>query len=251
MRQSSISEADICLERLRRGLLPDAVRSESDATAMGTALHRGIEATLDSLIHDGDPLLPNDAHGVAQDAFGSLMQDPTFVWKQTDEPTARKFIGDALALFYTEVLHTLDPIQTEVAFGPHLLHEDDCRDIYLEGTMDLNDVSGIKDWKTAGRAYRPWERQRWSIQPTVYCWAAYRMTGVLLPFEYVVFLKGSTVKLQRFTVTRGPADFVWLQRKCLHLATLIEAELERWPVNDGHALCSLKWCDFYSTCKNV
>ena len=66
------------------------------------------------------------------------------------------------------------------------------------------------------------------------------------PFEYIVMYASG---VQRFTVQRGPDDWAALTDHCLGLATLIEANLPRWPTDFSNVLCSPVWCASWSTCR--
>lgn len=259
-RQSWLKTADTCLQRARLEWAGEFERWETDAASMGTAIHAAIEASLTDLRDYGCPLTIEDAIEVAQATFSELMALPNFRWVQVTEPTARKDIAAAVRAWHERVLPDLEPLHMELNFGPLVLHEDDQRVIQLTGSIDYVDMAlGLVDWKTANRRYERWEYQRWAIQPTVYTWAASQL-GIYggempadgHPFTYFVFLKGGDRgDVQQLTVTRTPADWGWLKRKCFSLAILHEAGLPEWPRNDNHALCSERWCPAWSICKGA
>lgn len=254
-RQSSMKELDICSERARltmTGQMPD---EESDAAAAGTAVHTGIEVGLQCLLDDGEILSLDAMSVVAQDHFTEMMEGPTFHWVKMKEGGARAFIDKALVAFYDHVLPDLRPLAVEVNFGPLTIHEDEHRIIEITGSIDYLDRTGLKDWKTSSRAWDGWEHERWDIQPSVYTRAA-SMLGLiepnedgLYPFEFVVFVRGAKVNIQRLTVYRHAGDWAWLVERTLAIAALIEAEVPTWPKNDNHALCSPKWCPAWDMCK--
>jgi hypothetical protein len=254
-RQSWLNTADICLERARFELVGEMPRTEGDAAGVGTAVHHAIEVTVDALTHEGEPLLLNDAIDIAGWQFTELTKLPNFVWQSMSEGDARAFIANALSRFYDEVLPILNPAATEVKFGPTKFYEDPERVIELEGTIDYIDHDlGVVDWKTAGRPYRQWEKQRWAIQPTVYTWAAGEDEPHLPEphFTYVVFVRGSggvCRDVQKIEVTRSRGDYEFLAHRLVRLAQLIEADLPAWPVVDSHNLCSERWCGAWKMCK--
>lgn len=270
LRQSDLGDYDKCLEYARRKWQKLVPRWETDAASMGTAIHGAIETTIQDQIDHGSPLPEDQAVHIAQGIFSEQMAHEQFRWIQVKEGGARKFIDRAVGAFYEEVLPTLDPLHVEARFGTALdgdraalggaltFYEDDERVIQFTGTMDYVDRQSpsIKDWKSASNKYEAWEYQRWAPQPTVYLWAAIEL-GLVDPdlpsweFEYVVFIRGATVKVQRITVTRHRGDFDWMRAKCLEIARLREAQLPRWPLGDAGWWCSSKWCPAWDDCKGA
>jgi hypothetical protein len=252
-RQSSLNSLDDCTEKARLIMSGEMPASSSDATAAGTAVHLGIELAVQSIIDDGVVLGLDAISEAAHAELDELIVEPGFQWVQMKEGAVRSFIDKALVRFYDDVLPTLKPVAAEATFGPLVLHEDSKRVIECTGTIDYIDEEGLKDWKTAGRPYEPWEKQRWAIQPTVYtlCAAKAQLIDMApeIPFEYVVLIKGGTVGLQRITVTRHEGDWNWLIDKCVTIAELIEAQIPSWPKQDNTALCSPKFCGAWYRCK--
>lgn len=258
---SWLKTTDLCLERARlegHHLMP---RVESDAANVGTAVHAVIETNLDLWV-DGDALSWSDSIELFNHEFSTLMLDPDFQFIKYTERSARTFGERCTGAFYEHVLPTL-PQQgrNETKFVLPFVEDDD-RVIELSGAIDRIDEI-IRDWKTNGsRKYEEWEYKRWGLQPTVYTWAALAL-GLVdfpvvnagdvdgpidgpIPFEYVVM---SASGVQRFTVYRGKPEWDFLKAKCVRIAKLIEAELDEWPLQDNHALCSPRWCPAWSACK--
>lgn len=263
-RQSTIKELDTCPERGRAslvGLMPKVLK---DATCMGTAVHAGIEAATVALTM-GHPMTPDDINNVAQAEFDGLVHAPGFVWVKYGEVAAHERIERACERFYDDIYAQLDPILVEHEFGPLVIHEDDHRVIQVKGTIDLLDGTyGPVDYKTTGdaRAYKrgrggeAWKLDRWAIQPTIYLYAlwdgGYLSDVGPWEFMYLAFDFGSPeVELHSPVVRRQLADFVWAADKLVSYAMLIEAGVPVWPKQDNHALCSEKWCDWWSQCKGV
>lgn len=260
--QSWLGETDICLERSRRGLMGLLPADDTDANCAGTAVHAGAEAVLYAIKDDGQPLDLETMQKVAHLTFDELIEGPTFRWVKRMEGGARKFIDRSCVAWYKGVLPWLDPLAIELFAGPYVLYEDDKIVIELAGSIDYVDaVRGLTDWKTGGQEYKQWEKQRWAIQPTVYTWLLdqyCRANGLENPtihdgfhrFTYYVML-GDSGGLQKVVVNRDPGDWAWLAAKARSIVTLIEAELPQWPLNDGHALCSAKWCPAWADCKGA
>lgn len=245
-RQSWLKDAMTCPERARRNLVGTLPDRETDAAAVGTAVHAGIETYLGNR-----SLTYGEILRVCEATFEEIEQDPSFVWSKYSHRTAMGLIDTFLANWW-EIGNKFAPIATEYGFSK-VLYEDDERIIKLNGTIDLVDENmGLVDWKTSGRGtYEKWEYERWAIQPTVYTWAYHSDTateGEKFPFTYYVIHKGG---VQEFTVWRDQSDWKWLEQRALQYARMIEANLDEWPMHDNHALCSAKWCPAWDTCKGA
>jgi hypothetical protein len=255
-RQSTLSELDLCMEKGRLQLHGQLQRVETDATAIGTAMHAAIEAALEERLYDGTTMNVNVGHEIAQLTFTDLMALPEFRWVQTDEAGARHIIRRIVGAWWEHVHPQCAPQEMEVGFKGLIIHEDNQRVIRLNGTIDYVDERiGLVDWKSANQEYKQWEKQRWAIQPTVYTWAAVQLGLVpdtlKVPFTFVVMNKKGRTPVDWINVDRHQGDWDWLARKTVSIATLLEAELPEWPRNDNHALCSPKWCPAWDSCKGA
>ena len=262
-RQSWADTAMMCLDRARQDR--DRDRSiETEATALGTGLHAGIEAALTGALDNPSALLD---HAVA--AFDSI--DKVFVDddRETCVKHLRRWIGDLRnvpdfieayrsedKMVETNFTITVAQRRSKGYAAPGHFTEEfgTTTEMRWNGTWDvLLPNLHMKDWKTAGRAYTPWERQRWAVQPTFYTEAARQMG--LLPakseFRYVVFQKKNKPP-QIVTVHRDHRFTAHMVNTLWRIVDLHDALPEGpWPINDQHALCSPKWCPFWSTCKGA
>jgi hypothetical protein len=262
-RQSTLGELDLCHERGRltmAGLMPD---EETDAACLGTSVHAGIEHAVRALM-EGQYVTLEEIVAVAMLEWERLMALPAFQWKKYTDPGARRLIEACLVVFYGQVYDRLEPQHCELPFGPITIHEDDERVIEITGTIDYVDrLMGACDWKTDGQGNKfkrgwggkAWELDRWGVQPTTYV-TALRAMGLIdpqgpWPFTYFAFALGANVELVETTVLRQAADIDWLARKCLSYCKMVEADLDVWPKNDNHALCSEKWCPAWGQCKGA
>jgi len=233
-----------------RGMLP---RIESDATAIGTALHTGVEHVLRG--HSLD-----DGETVAMHKLSELMALPKFEFKQL-----KTFDGIVAAFervyweWANEVFPSLPgPMAVEFPFDCAVDSLFD-RTIRIRGAIDyVDETGGISDWKTTGswRNWQQWEVDRFKIQPTFYSYGlmlstdANQFADERVEFTYVVMNK-SRQEHSLFTTTRGPDDWDWLRRQLRSIAKLIVAGLDEWPTRDQSALCSPKWCTAWSACKGL
>ena len=232
------------------GMLP---RKESDATAIGSSMHAGIETVLrGGTLQDGE----DAAYGQLE----ILMQLPEFEFVQIKTPeTAHR----TLKRLYWTWCNEIHPQLPRAVLVEHpfdvVIHQDEHRIVKLRGAIDMVDELGeIWDWKSAGRPYEQWEIDRFKIQPTAYAMGLVMSTDPSMfdnahpndevTFNYAVMMKTSQ-DCSVYSTTRTPAHWSWLTAQCVSIVKLIEANLDSWPLNDQHALCSPKWCSAWDTCK--
>ena len=248
-RQSGLKTATICLERARMEWSGEMPNVESDAAAVGTAVHAALEADLTTYRDMGEHFEQETLVELFNLEFSELMAGPDFQWIKYNEQQAREFGAKCVRHYYQELAPGLRPVECELNFTVPLW-EDDERVIDLTGTIDLIDGRlGIADFKTSGGGkYQEWQYHRWAVQPTAYTYACHElgMRDISHQFTYLVMSKDG---VQQFTVERDPGWWRWLKDQAVRLARLAEADLERWPTNDTHALCSDKWCPAWSQCK--
>jgi hypothetical protein len=233
-----------CPEQARLEMVGEMPRIESDATAIGTAIHSGIEAVL----RGGTETVGYDT---CIDTFNELAATPEFQWVQIkSEHTAWNMIGRLWDAWCTDIHPQLPHVE-------HIEHKFELQladNMWMRGAIDAIDEHGnVWDWKTAGRPYEAWEKERFAIQPTVYT-AAVAQMGEYEPrdsweFSYAVMLKSGRTSTQIVTVQRTQAHWDWLAAQCESIVQLIQANLNVWPLRDQHALCSPKWCKAWDKCK--
>lgn len=253
-RQSTVGTLEQCLEKGRLQVTNQLPRVESDATAVGTSVHEGIEVCLQDLRDDEIATNLDVIQEIAHQTFDELSEAEHFEWKQLSSAAeAHETIDRCLEGWYREILPNLTPVAMEIPFENIVVYEDDKRVITIEGTMDyLDRTRGLGDWKTANQKYKAWEKDRWNIQATVYLYAALKLgliNGTELPFTFYVMLKKGSEVTQEVKVTRNLADFSWLAMKLKSYALLFESKITEWPRNDTSALCSPKWCEAWTDCK--
>lgn len=246
-----------CPEQARREMAGTLPYSPTDATAIGTGVHAGIEHVLKR--EDGNPL---DA---AIAAFDAEVQHINFRWVQVKKKdTAYSHIQQALDAWATHIFPQLgEPIGIEEPFRLFLCSGED-RGVpwvaYIEGTWDAEFADGLWDWKTAGdeRKYKDgfggegWKLKRWAIQPTVYTLALATKYDDFSPkeFTYAAMVKG-TDTCQVLNVQRDESHWAWLREQVASVMALIVSDVDPWPLNDHSALCSPKWCMAWPTCKGA
>lgn len=258
VRQSWLNDVMICPERSRLAVVMPEWRQGSDATHIGTAVHRGIEHIL-----TGGTI--KESYGVAQDKLEELIKTEPFKVNSTNgEAHMREFVTIMMGTFENEVLqHVTLGGQVEAKFGVKLfdLPEDtslpfDAQpQVWLGGTMDYVDPNGIVwDWKTAGRKYSQGEKQRQSIQATAYSYASVEMgwaSGYPVRFNYGVMTRASKSVGQIVPVLRTQSHVDWFKHQVQSVVQpFVKLGLDTpWMANDQHGLCSEKWCTYWSVCK--
>jgi len=258
--QSWLNDYYLCPERTRRALLAPDENVGSDATALGTAMHSYAEHRL------GDE--PIEVAMAA--AFNALDHEFSLAHKNVQKSDAQvyDFLPAMCAAFEADILPTIPRGgKIEQKFSV-LLGEWNDWQIILEGTIDYVTPGGIiYDWKTAGSPYKKWEKERWGIQPTAYAIGAVTTGLATYPVEwkYAIVIKKpeSRPATQLVEFTRTNQHALWLREQIYSILAqhFDPGDDEQpgdgrglvtdgpWPKNDQHALCSEKWCPFWSTCK--
>ncbi len=263
-RQSGLDTYSLCPERARiKWFESDRPDPNSDATVTGTSLHVGVEANLLHRKAYGIALSTAEMQDIAVAEYERIEAEEGLVYMKGTK-------NDAVAFLINGIKAWRDYVEPYVVVDAEMLieHKFDMLlgywidkngvewEIRLEGKIDTIDRNRVWDWKTAGQPYKQWERQRWAIQPTVYCEAA--VSEGLLTYP-VKFSYGAVRKLK----TKEYAEIVDVQRTQKHvhwLWTQVQSLLDlwdklgpdtTWPLVDSHALCSPKWCPFWDECKGA
>lgn len=248
LRQSWINDALNCQERGRRMIVEPELRTTSDSAAIGTTVHAGIEAAIKGY----DPLL------AMSEELGKLVAEPMMM---TLNMSNGQMLAEALRMFdmwERDIRPKIgEPLHTEYTFDVDWFTTqvlDRHVNVRLKGTIDLITTTAMWDWKTAGRKYQAREKQNTAVQPTVYAIAANRLGFHEWPvtFNYGLMVRGKD-DTQILSVHRTRNHEVWLARvvePLIRQAIGLGTEMT-WPVNDSHALCSQKWCPWWSACKGA
>lgn len=256
-RQSWISTFLQCPDQARLDMLSTEPSVPTDAAAIGTACHEGIEERLKAERDEGYIMSVDEMIDISNARFVELAHQG-INWVQGTEKDAAVFIPNAMQAW-------VDYIGPYVRVTPDLLLEHNFNVLLdegghrggavlrLSGTMDCFD-GRVRDWKTANQKYVAWEKQRWAVQPTVYSYAAVALGLAEWPveFEYGVMMKRKTqVYAERIPVTRDVGHIEWLKRMLWRIVDLYElfGPDRAWPLNDQDVLCSDKWCPFWDRCK--
>lgn len=257
VRQSWLGSYLICPQRGRYDITLPGLRRGSDATAIGTGIHSGIEQYLSGSVESKDEFIEACV---------------TNVREELERPDLRRGAISAdesnmIASVNGMALGWWDTIRPHVPLGGLIEHKFSCPinegsygiQLWLEGTMDYVAPDGtIWDWKTSSRSYSAKEKQKQSHQATCYVLAG-RKLG-LVPsespvslFRFGVMLRQPTPKAHIVTVSRDIHQLAWLQRQITSVvgtATTCGVDSD-WPMNDQHNLCSSMWCDYWSVCKGA
>lgn len=248
--QSWINTFMNCPEQARLEMSDLLPRKESDATAIGTAMHTSIE----SVLRNGTSMEFAVTEGHSK--LESLMSLPEFQFIQVKTPETMFKTFDRV--FYTwgnEIFPQLPQTQfVEYPFDV-VLCETSTATIRLKGSIDfVDELNDIWDWKTANRPYDQWQVDRYKIQPTAYSYGLFMSSDLELTepitFNYAVMMK-SKQDCSIYTTHRDSRHWSWLQQQCQAIVAMIEADLPQWPLNDQHALCSETWCTAWASCKGA
>jgi len=257
IRQSWLGDALICPQRSRYGLALPSMRRGSDATAIGTGVHAGIESFLRGDVTDVDSFVGN-----IRTAVGLELDKDIRRTEISADPEKMDACVVAMATAWWDDIRPYVPTggSAEVKFqAPTGLVASNEYEVWLEGTMDYVAPDGsIWDWKTASRAYYAREKHLQSHQATVYVDAS-RTLGLVpdgsepTPFRFGVMVRQATPKAQIVTVLRGRNHIDYLRRQALSVVNMAISSwgTQDWMMNDQHNLCSSKWCDYWHLCKGA
>lgn len=258
LHQSFLQQYLTCPERARQDYLGLSQRSETDSTAVGTAVHAAIEAYLGG---DGVPM----AEALGCEMFNFLASDATFKWvKCKTRETAHRDIKVCFQNWLRDVYPQLgSPLSVEEHFRLPFItldHPLGNVSVSLEGTIDYLDETTVWDWKTSAneqsyaidynRGGKGREKQRWAIQPTVYSWAAHQLGYLPEPvdFTWAAMLRGPNGGVQVLRCQRGGADWRRLEALVRNVVKLHFLDLDEWPMNNTSYLCDHKYCDAWASC---
>lgn len=257
VRQSWLGDYILCPQRARYGLALPSMRRGSDATAIGTGVHAGIESVL-----NGTAGTYEEFHEVVVSSVAVEMDKDIKRTEISADPEKMNTCVSAMATAWWDEIRPLVPMggMTEYKFqSPTGMFAKDGTEIWFEGTIDYVAPDGsLWDWKTASRAYYAKEKHKQSHQASVYVDAC-RTLGLVpdgdapTPFRFGVMVRQVTPKAQIVTVERGREQIEWIRRQtrsCVDSAMGAWGTTD-WAMNDTSALCSSKWCDYWSLCKGA
>ena len=251
VRQSWLNDMAICPERARYGQIRPDFRIGSDATILGTALHTGIESVLK---HGSDYAQMLEIATVAHE---QLSQEPHQV-TNIDAELVPTYLESMTSAFYEGILpHVQLGGMVEQKFAVPLRSSVNGFGIWIEGTMDYVTPDGVVwDWKTASRAYNLKDKQKSSIQASVYaeaCVANGWSPHYPVDFRYGVMVRNHKPKAQVVSLVRTENHAMWLRQFVKGaVSTALNTGYENnWFMNDSSNLCSSKWCSYWSICKGA
>lgn len=254
VRQSWLGDVLICPERSRLGITMPSFRRGSEATAIGTGMHSAIEDVLNGVIAPEQDAMAKKAH---EYVFEQLAMPDISRNDYSDEQVVN-FANAMTDAWLTGIYPHVElggvcekkfDVVTNMMVGPYKLG--------FSGTMDYVSPSGvIWDWKTSARKYMPNEKQKQSVQASVYAYAVNQFmpeVGYPVDFRFGVMLRQGTASAQVVRIQRSQEQISWLLRQASgivsqHLHTSLNSE---WVMNDQHNLCSAKWCSYWSICKGA
>jgi hypothetical protein len=256
VRQSWLGDALMCMERSRLAFMQPDWSIGSDATILGTGVHAGIESYIKS---DGQVSLDEMKNEMR---FNINSSEERFKWNtlQTYEDMFR--VGDGLLKAWWDDIrkHVLlgGVVEQKFTVPVGTLNVDSKMYVlHYSGTMDYVDPEGtIWDWKTAGRKYSQSEKQKMSVQASVYSSAAVKLglaPDFPVRFIFGVMTKTSKPEGQIVEVVRTNAHATWLETQTRNIvaSALRLGQDNTWPQVDQHNLCSEKWCPWWSICKGA
>lgn len=247
IRQSWLNDFLLCPERARLGVLNPESNIGSDLTVIGTAMHAVIEQVLVGEI------APSETDSVAADCL--QMAAEAEPWRSTgltpDDMVAQTKLMSAA---WADQIYPKMPQsgRVEHRFEFQIGEVNDTA-VWFEGTIDyVGDDGTVWDHKSSSRKYQQWEKQRWAVQPSVYCAAVVKgglVTDIPVKFYYDVMLRNGDTQIVQLQRDVGHISFVRKQALQAAKFALTYGIEEQWQPNDQSALCSSIWCPHWSSCK--
>lgn len=247
IRQSWLNDFLLCPERSRLNTVNPDVNIGSDLTVIGTAMHAVIEQVLLGEI------APSETDRVANEALAMAAEAEP--WRSTgltpdDMINQTKLMSAAWA-------NNVYPITPKGGIVEHKFEfqigEVLDTPVWFEGTIDYVAPNGtVWDHKSSSRKYQQWEKQRWAVQPSVYCAAVVQeglVDQVPVKFFYDVMLRNGETQIIELQRDLGHISFVRRQALVAAEFALTYGLDQHWPMNDQSALCSHIWCPFWTDCK--
>lgn len=252
---------------------PYGMRVETDAATLGTTMHAVIEHELtEARFQRADDAVRWAKNWMGDLVYGyirsgteyrteSFGENPKQALKALEGLVRRWFASDERQHWLALVKDHPGCVNVEYSFDVPFITNREGRyhSIRLAGQMDVLDTyhHRVVDWKTTGRKYERWEKQRWDLQSNVYTYAAAQQ-GKLerheqgYQFDFIVFNhKYQDPEPQKVTVWRENGAWGWLTQQVSNMVAMIESDLTVWPVRDDHALCGPKWCPIWDQCKGT
>lgn len=190
IRQSTIESMMLCPAKVGYTSHPDYDSTPSEAMVFGTVVHDLIE---DHLRNDAPLYLNQPSH--ATEVFYKVAERDGF---DLDEVATERTISESsveAVLAYQEWVTQWWSVRKDF-FSPLVLEErlvrplgtlPNGRGVWVHGTPDVIEQSGLTDWKTAGRGWSPGKGET-RIQSPTYLWLAeeirYTLPGLA---DYVVY----------------------------------------------------------------
>lgn len=259
VRQSWLNTLTICPERARYDITLPSWRRGSDATAIGTGMHTAIEKFLNGEYSEFD-----DFNKTAQEAVAEELAKPNVTRGGVDEEKIPALVESMSTAFIEQIAPSV-PLGGLTEHNFHVVSDWMIGEYKLgfSGTIDYIAPDGtIWDWKTAARSYSAGEKQKQSLQASVYTYAVQELykqghiaieMSTLTDFKYGVMVRQEKPRGQIVHITRSAGQIEWMMHQ---VSASVSSVLQRgtdsaWIRNDQHNLCSAKWCDYWSICKGA
>lgn len=233
--------------------------------AIGTAVHKGAEATLKHKIQSGELLTAEDQQDATRDALnvawdGDEKKDYDPVELTAEEKAVGADKTKAKAVDMSITLSDLHATELAPTIQPHTVEEMFRLEIagakydllgYLDVTEKLEPASGVlmklRDLKTKGKSPNKGEAHD-SMQFSIYALAMFTIYGVL-PDTIVMdcLVKTKTPKLVQQFTTRSKADMIQMIQRIRITMQAIETGVFP-PTDPNNWWCSKDWCGYHSIC---
>ena len=228
-------------------------------TAVGTAVHSGIETLLANSKDNGDmiELLSPPAVIAMVESFNDVVKRDNIDVSEYD------IAGSTVPMMTSMLAEWVRGIGQSIPLGGMIeknfsvytgMKASNGYDIVFSGTIDYVVDGMIWDWKTGKRKYSQREKQLQAVQPTIYTYAASQLG--LIPssdeyiFKYGLVTRSKNPECHVTSVRRTAEHHNWVLRQAKSAVETMLHVTEPMPADD-HFLCSEKWCSWWSVCKGA
>lgn len=217
------------------------------ALTIGSSVDAGVTRNLIQKVKSKTDMALSDVLDVYSADFDIRKTETEF---DGDDPGQVKDIGASLlTVHHNEIAPLIQPKTVQEKFTIEL-----DSGFNIGGTIDLTEEDGtVADTKTSKTKYAEDSIHR-ALQPAIYDFAAYTLTGVKpKAFRYDVLIKPTKTigpRIQRVVGQVTEDDHIWFFDAVTNMHKAIQAGIAL-PAPEGAWWCSKDWCGYWDRCKGA
>jgi len=249
--QSMIGTALKCGEKFRRRYIEGEKAPAGIDAARGQGVHAASKVNLRQKVATMVDLPLSDMQDAARDGYVKSLQEGGVYLAPEDVPAKNRIINTALndvisltGLYAAEVAPAIQPVAVEERFAL-----DVGLPIPMAGIMDYEQTESIGDLKTSGKLWTP-GREKTELQAKLYSYVFEKKTGKRPRFDYKILVNKKKPELQTLSMVPTIQDYRAMLLTVVRFWQMVQSGVFL-PADRGHWSCSLRWCNFYQTCRYV